>query len=454
MFAGYVLFNETIAIYIGDASKRVDELAIPFFFAAAALRSRAWTTHRVTLLREGALGVALGIGVVSSLVNSVPITVWLPALLLLVKGVGIYYVACWLDFTAKDVQRYAVAVLAVAAVVLGLGFVELINPVAFQHALRLPEYARVRGGIPSVKSLFFHPVLFGWFTTFCALYLFAGYQVSRRWWMLLGGTLLSLGTILSGRRKPLVGMVAAIAVGFVWSLRRGTSITRAVRAWFPIAAAGVVLLVLFLPVFTSLYGVTVQRFLLTEPPAGGNGSAGAGLGGGGSSGTFTPARVALYVGSLKIARDDFPLGAGLGRYASWMSRVDYSPLYKKYGLSRIPGLRERNPKAATDTFWPMILGELGVFGLAAYLTFLGSLGWMLWRAGPSPADPVIRAFLLGTLLIFTEALVESLAAPTFVAPPIAYFTFAAVGMVASLARSAPGLLRPSDPGEPSPSGTL
>ena len=148
-----------------------------------------------------------------------------------------------------------------------------------------------------------------------------------------------------------IALVAAIAVGFVWSLRRGTSITRAVRAWFPIAAAGVVLLVLFLPVFTSLYGVTVQRFLLTEPPAGGNGSAGAGLGGGGSSGTFTPARVALYVGSLKIARDDFPLGAGLGRYGSWMSRVDYSPLYKKYGLSRIPGLRERNPKAATDTFW-------------------------------------------------------------------------------------------------------
>jgi hypothetical protein len=432
VFAAYVLFNETIATYIGDASKRVDELTIPVLFGVAALRSRAWTTHRLTMWREGSLGVALAIGLISSLVHGVPISVWLPALGLLMKGVGVYYVACWIDFTARDVQRYAVALLAVAALVLGLGFVELINPTGFQHALGLPEYAHMRGGIPSVKSLFFHPVLFGWFTTFCALYLVAGYEVYRRSWMLLAGTLLTLGTILSGRRKPLVGLLAAIAGGFVWSMRRGASIAAAARAWVPVGVAGLILLVVFLPTLATLYGVTIDRYLTTEPPVTEHGANGGGVDAG--SGTLTPARIALYVGSLRIARDDFPFGAGLGRYGSWMSRVQYSPLYQQYGLSHIRGLRPRNPQAATDTFWPMILGELGVFGFVAYLVFVGNIALRVWWSGMKTGPPIIVAFRFGTLLILIEAFVESLAAPNLIAPPVAYFVFGTAGMVAALDR--------------------
>ena len=79
---------------------------------------------------------------------------------------------------------------------------------------------------------------------------------------------------------------------------------------------------------------------------------------------FQP-RVALYAGSVAIARDEFPLGVGMGRYGSQMSREEYSPVYQRYQLHRVFGLREHRPIAVTDTFWPMVLGETGVIGFVA-----------------------------------------------------------------------------------------
>ena len=64
--------------------------------------------------------------------------------------------------------------------------------------------------------------------------------------------------------------------------------------------------------------------------------------------------------------DHFPLGAGLGRYASPLSRGDtFSPLYHEYGLDHIWGLTPHYDAYITDTFWPHILGEAGVFALIA-----------------------------------------------------------------------------------------
>ena len=99
--------------------------------------------------------------------------------------------------------------------------------------------------------------------------------------------------------------------------------------------------------------------------------------------------MALYKTSALVGRDYFPLGAGLGRYGSWLSREHYSPLYAEYGLNDVRGLAPARPAgdglrarvaapSATDTFWPAILGEMGVIGLIAYLGFMATLGWMLW----------------------------------------------------------------------------
>jgi hypothetical protein len=143
-------------------------------------------------------------------------------------------------------------------------------------------------------------------------------------------------------------------------------------------------------------------------------------------------RVALLVASIAIARDEFPLGGGIGRFGSHMSRVSYSPLYAEYGLDRTHGLRESNPRAVTDTFWPMILGEAGVLGLVGAALFVGGLGMRLWRAAARDASPEVRAFILGGLLVFGEGVVRSLVSPALVAPPVAHFVFGAAALALGL----------------------
>ncbi len=132
----------------------------------------------------------------------------------------------------------------------------------------------------------------------------------------------------------------------------------------------------------------------------------------------------------------------MGRYGSWMSRLDYSPIYHEYGLDQIRGLRERNSQYATDTFWPMVLGEFGVVGLAGYAALLASVGIALWRAGRRRADALTRAFIVGSLAVFTSALIESIATPMFTSPPRSYLLFAAIGAALAYSRLHDA---PSDP---------
>jgi hypothetical protein len=136
---------------------------------------------------------------------------------------------------------------------------------------------------------------------------------------------------------------------------------------------------------------------------------------------------------VEIGVDYFPLGAGMGRYGSWVSRDPYSPLYYEYGLSDVRGLRPTNPNAATDTFWPSILGEIGAIGLAAYVAFLVTIAWMLWKEAGRADGVTLRVLRLGAGMAFAQAIMESVASSMFHSPPRAYLFFLVVGLVASLA---------------------
>jgi hypothetical protein len=146
-------------------------------------------------------------------------------------------------------------------------------------------------------------------------------------------------------------------------------------------------------------------------------------------------RVGLYLGSLAIARDHLPFGAGIGRFGSHMSREEYSPVYAEYGMDTMYGIAERAPIAVTDTFWPIILGEAGLIGLIGAVIFFGLLGRDLWRAAGLGGSVAVRVLLLGALLVYVEALVRTLTSPVFVAPPIGYWVFGTAGLALSIAQA-------------------
>jgi hypothetical protein len=188
---------------------------------------------------------------------------------------------------------------------------------------------------------------------------------------------------------------------------------------------------LFLPGLVGLYELTVERYVNSAWPSSEPTSSGSPAPAGEENNPR--ARIALYVGSVRIAVDDAPLGGGLGRYGSWMSRQDYSPLYEEYGLSDIRGLRPRNPSAATDTFWPQILGEMGVVALVAYAGFLLTLGYRLWREAARDDGPLLATLRLGAGMVFAQALVESLASSMYHSPPRVDLLYLVVGAVLSIA---------------------
>lgn len=431
-FALFVLFYETLVRWMGVNVKQVDELAVPALVIMAGVpalfRWREWFWWP----RDVAIAVALLAGIVSTLVEGVPIQVWLPAMVLTGKGIAVFYVAMWTGAREWELRAGMAIVLAIGVAVMALSFVELLDPIAFQHTFNVQEFYRPRGSLPSLKSLFFHPVMFAWFTTFIALYLYAHFSITRRWWAFGLAFIFSLGPFLAARRRAMLALLAGIAAGIAHSGLNDRAWRTTVRRWLPTSVGVVVIVVMFMPGISGLYQYTVDRYLppVSTPapsdiPIPGEEPAVEGAGN-------PQVRIALYGGAVRIAADKFPLGAGFGRYGSWMSRVEYSPIYAEYGLSGVRGLRPRNPVNVTDTFWPQILGELGAIGFIAYAGFMGSLAWMLWRLGrDTDASVTVRVFRLGTGMILVQAFVESLASPMFHSPPRAYLVFLVVGLVAA-----------------------
>lgn len=106
-----------------------------------------------------------------------------------------------------------------------------------------------------------------------------------------------------------------------------------------------------------------------------------------SAGSGGHVRIGMYLASYNIASDYFPFGSGMGTFGSLSSIINgYSNVYFDYGVSNI-GANSPSDVAAghhtlLDTFWPHILGELGVIGTILYL--------YLWFFPTRQSFPLLR----------------------------------------------------------------
>ena len=85
------------------------------------------------------------------------------------------------------------------------------------------------------------------------------------------------------------------------------------------------------------------------------------------------ARTYMYITSLKVFEDYFPLGPGFGTFGTDSAAKFYSPLNYHYGLNSIYGLNPDDDTAGTtfysDTFYPL-LAQFGVIGVVLFFLFL------------------------------------------------------------------------------------
>ncbi|MFL2692091.1 MAG: hypothetical protein ACJ0G1_00020 [Gammaproteobacteria bacterium] len=95
-------------------------------------------------------------------------------------------------------------------------------------------------------------------------------------------------------------------------------------------------------------------------------------------------RIGMYVASAKISNEYAPFGSGLGSFGSFASIINnpitdgyfdyrFNDLYYRYEIDDLAGNSEERSREGgntmLDTYWPHILGELGIFGLLIIFWF-------------------------------------------------------------------------------------
>lgn len=431
-FGLFSLLADTLEHWVGFDVLLFDELGLLLLVGVALSAGHVALARVRPGWLEGAVAILATAGVLSSLLSGVPVIIWMGGLSLLLKGIAFFELVRFMRFSAADAERLGIAMLLVAGIISSLGFWEWLDQGAFQTALGLPLNEQVRGEVPVIRSIFLHPAQYGWITAYASLLCYAAVITRRAWWALPIGLLFNLGTFVSGRRTPLLGVGAALATGLGWWSTRLGWRRAGTHLWAPLGVLAIVGLLVLAPSFQRLAEVTVEEYGPSLEPAGE---------------IFAAApraeviaavhpRIALYAGSAAIARDFFPFGGGLGRFGSHLSREDYSPLYQRYGMDQIRLLQPSDPQAATDAFWPMVLGETGFVGAVAAVAFFVGMAVVLWRTASAAESPRNRMIALAALFVVVEGLIRSVTSSVYVAPPIGYFVMGTAG-IALAATSAP-----------------
>ncbi len=127
-------------------------------------------------------------------------------------------------------------------------------------------------------------------------------------------------------------------------------------------------------------------------------------------------RNALYLGSFKIAKDYFPFGSGQGTFGSYPVGKEYSDIYYAYKLNDLHGLGPEDAMGETDsnfifdTYWSMIIGEMGFIAAALYLLlwFYPSLRALRFLR---ESDLALKGIAFVIVMITVDIFIESVAAP-------------------------------------------
>ncbi|MBN1411901.1 MAG: hypothetical protein JW969_13715 [Spirochaetales bacterium] len=353
----------------------------------------------------------LTIAIITSLIKRVPFFIFGSQLVLYIKGFCLFYIFIQLNIHKNMLKSYLRFFLAVGLIFFFFGIIDLLIPTYFRTLLNNREYVDYRFGIPSVQSLFTHPVFFGWFMSFCSLFCFAYFINNKKTVYFIGALLFAIGCILSVRAKAIFGLVAGIII----------TVQIHPQSKIRIKILMIISIIIIFAVFVGTLAVDllqqkITSYLLTEN-------------------FMEISRNVLYIKSFEIAVDNFPIGVGMGRYASWLSRAYYSPVYDEYNISRVYGLSREFPMFIVDTFWPMIIGEIGFIGLALFILIIIIFFITIFKAISFPQDPYTRAFQMGAFTVIIECIFESIASPVFVNSPIAFFIFGSVGISYSLHRT-------------------
>jgi hypothetical protein len=142
--------------------------------------------------------------------------------------------------------------------------------------------------------------------------------------------------------------------------------------------------------------------------------------------TWDAFRVYTREKAIEIWKDHILLGAGPGMYGGGISLKYKSPIYEEYKFD--PTRRFFLEHAKTiDQFWPQVLAELGVTGVACVMSFFLSLAINFYKLKKNTFYEEVKGLYRGLIIYLVIVLIYSFGYE-FNIPPIIFTYFAMVGM--------------------------
>jgi hypothetical protein len=382
-----VVFNAPVSASVGyfssagEAVRQSDEVLM-LIFLCLTLWQTMRTNTRMPPLRFILPGVGVALfGLLGAALLDTPVTVTLVGAWLGLKLWIMIGIVLLLPWKPDDLMRVYRLFSRVGVVVALIGLADYATHEAVSRALGTSIYRfsseTFRG--EAVHSIFPHPGEFSVFMSMLFGLTFARFASLRNKSDLAMALLFAGSIMLSLRLKGFLSLAAImVIVAFVQGLANS-------RRAIAISLVGALLIAGAFAVEGNV--VTKQLSTYTS--------------------SSTTARARLYTTGDHIASADFPLGAGFGRFASYASRIYYSPVYQQYGLNTIWGLSRRYPQFIDDTSWPSVIGETGYGGFAVFLVGIMILILAVVRRlrtasattswAPLAALCVIAAFLIDSL---------------------------------------------------------
>ncbi len=369
----------------GEAIRQADELLVVAFLLLTLLRAGR-TSQRLPPAYIFAVPLGFAVcGLLGAVTHGVPVTVALVGGWLALKLWTALVIALLLPWRPSDAQRVYRVLVAVGLMVAAIGVLDYLTHAAISRALHTSIYEFRAGAArgEAVHSIFPHPGEFSLFMSLLFALTFARFAARRSRTDLLLALCFAASVMLSLRLKGFLSIAAVIAVVALVQVAQGGRRGLLVALVGSLVIGGVYL------AEASVIAKQLHTYTSSE----------------------SSARAKLYSTSARIASDEFPLGAGFGRFGTYASRLYYSPVYQQFGLSHVWGLSREFPNFIDDTSWPGIVGESGYAGLAFYAFGLLCLIAALVRRLRARAGPP-RWLTLAVLCALVAFLVDSAGDPT------------------------------------------
>lgn len=365
----------------------IDELLIIFLWLFVLLKVMKYKrVNKFSIKISLAIFLFSAIGILSGYLNSNFI---LPQALLAnflsVKFLLLIIALIYCPLNRSIIEHLIKRMIQAAKIASGFAILNILFPTIY---LKICPWGFIdrRNGIVSPCSIFEHPGTYGWYMLVIAFYYYAKYYLYRNKKDQKSFFIYIFFALLSMKAKVILSLISMLVVSNIILNKKKINI----KALMISISSALIILILFkdylIYTYKLYYTFDIQQ----------------------------TARAAFNINSLAILKEYFPLGVGFGKFGSYYAGVYYSEYYYYYGMNLIYGLQPDLLIFPTDTYWPSIIGETGGIGTVILIYCLYNIVKEIIKNFTLKKNEFLS---LWAVLIFTQALVESLGAPTFNSAP-------------------------------------